>query len=94
MSDIEGGIYIIRRDVIGIDNVIATGVGIEIPVLGLPLQESNPNVQRVWFSYTRDFVLRVKLIPQNDSGKCAVLTMILASSSNLVSFPAHLEVSG
>jgi len=47
---IQPGIYVIRRDVIGIDDVFATGVGVEVPMLGLPLQSNPHNVQRVCFS--------------------------------------------
>ena len=48
---LQSGIYVIREDVIGVDDVFASGVGIEVPILGLPLQPGTPNIQRVRFSH-------------------------------------------
>lgn len=85
---IEPGFYIIRRDIVGNDNVFATGVGIEIPILGLPPQNSSPSNQRV-----RTLLLfQCKIIAhcdwtthpaKNHSGKYAgIVTAIRTPSSN------------
>jgi len=88
---IERGIYIIRRDIIGIDNVFASGVTFEAPVIGLPFQDGDANVQRVCFLDTCRRVLQSKIMLQTHSGKCAALRMICILSPNLNSFPVHLE---
>jgi len=89
---IQQGIYVIRRNVVGIDNVIATGDGINDPILGLP--NDQPDAQRVCFLNICRYVLRLILTLRNHSGRCAQLVTTSTRSSNPDFCLAHLEVSG
>jgi len=45
--DIQPGFYVIVRDIIGIDNIFATRVGIDLPILGRSNQSNATENQRV-----------------------------------------------